>query len=337
MKKYFYILGAIAVIIAAYLVFAPEGDPKENRIRIAYNAQSITNAAIVLAYENGYFEKNGLSVEMIPLKGGKEVVQALVAGQADTGMAAFPNCMTVLERGAPIRYIAASVSSPNYIFVRPGELKTFTDLYGKLVSVGKNGIGDLTFRAAMEDENIDISRMEFTSIDREFIVAALMEKKVVDAMIVSEQDAETLKSAGAIVLEEWSDKGYDRDAYPRNAMAINTDFLNEHGKVSEKFIDSYIEAHRFIKNEPERAAQIIANHVRTVSGGAVLREPGDISSQWKSKTMENMVWQNPDITMQLAKQAWRMKLMERELQLSDVYDLRFQEKLEQAQREIYGN
>lgn len=340
MKKLYLFIGLVVLLVGGYFIFFQK--PKETDsglipVRIGYNSESITNASIIVAYEKGYFQKHGLNPQMTALKGGNEVVLALVAGQVDLGIGSFTNCMQAMAKGAPIRYIAASASSPNFIFTRPDEnLNKFTDLYGKTISVGVTGIGNLTFRAAMAQENVSTDKMKFTDIERAYLVAALINKKAVDAVIVAKQDTEMLIKAGAVVLPEWELKGYANQAVPRNSILANSEFLNRQKQAVKYFVEALIDAHRLINDVPTEAAELLAKHIKEGSGGAIVHLPEEIVEQWENKEIVNMIWQDPGVTMKLAKIAEEMKLIDKELALQDVYDLRFESELAAAQKEIYG-
>jgi len=64
--------------------------------------------------------------------------------------------------------------------------------------------------------------------------------------------------------------------------------------------------------------------------------PADIVKQWKNGEITNMIWQDPNITMELVRKAEEIGIIERELSLEEVFDLRFADKLKTAQTEIYG-
>ncbi len=350
MKKWLY-LGVVLILLFLIIFFVKqtkkEGVNNEvnnevnkeinDKIRVGYNTESIMNASIIVAHEKGFFEKNGISANLVPLKGGKEVRQAIVADQVDIGLGAFTNFMTAMEVGAPIKFIAASASSANMILVRPNEnINKFEDLYGKKICSGIAGTSDIGFRIAMEKEGVDVNKMEFIDIEREFQVAALMTKKAVSAVVVSEQDVNMLTQAGAIILPEWESKGYSQSKMPRNQLAVNTDFLNSNQKTVEKFLDAYADAQKFIVANPEESARLISEHIKEGSGGAVNHLPEKIVEDWKNKKIVNMIWDDPMITIELAKKAKEMGLVEKELLLNDVFDLRFENKLKSLQAEIYG-
>lgn len=344
MKKIILFLVIIATIgISGYYFYAfkikkiKSDNYGMNIIRVGYTEDSLTSAAVSIAYEKEYFKKHNLSVEMIPLKNGKEVAQAMAAGQIDTGMGGIANFSPAMAKGAPMRFVAASSASPSYIFVRPQSgIESFEDLYGKTVSVAANGINDLIFRTAMSKEGIDTSRMKFVEIERAYNVAALMGKKAADAAVVADQDTDAFFQAGAVILSEWETAGYSSQAEPRNSLVVDTNFLNQHESVVHDFIGAYIDAHRFIKENPQEAAEILAERIKKISSGAVVRLPEEIVEQWEGGKTVNMLWQDPAITIALVKKSKEIGSIDKELSLEEVYDLRFEKELQEAQNEIYG-
>ena len=77
-------------------------------------------------------------------------------------------------------------------------------------------------------------------------------------------------------------------------------------------------------------------HIKEGSGGAVVHSPEKIVKQWESGEIINMIWQDPIVTMRLAKKAKEIGIIDKELTIKDVYDLRFENELMVAQEEIYG-
>jgi len=342
-KTILILLLAVVVITSGYGLYILKNKNNKNvgseisEIRIGHTVDSLTSAAVVIAYENGYFQKHNLQPKIVLLKNGKEVAQAMAAGQVDIGMGGIANFAPAMAKGAPMRFIAASAASPSYIFVRPdANIKNFSDLYGKTISLQSNGINDLIFRTAMGQEKIDTKKMKFVEIERAFNVTALMDKKVVDAAVVADQDVDMFLKAGAIILPEWVIAGYSKKAEPRNSVAVDSNFLNRHEVTVRNFLNAYIEAQRFIKENPEKAAITVADSIKKNSGGAVSRDPETIASQWQNKKTINMLWQDPAITMDLVHKSKEIGSIDKELLLEDVYDLRFAKELKIAQEEIYG-
>ncbi|HBA36641.1 TPA: hypothetical protein DCZ15_02070 [Candidatus Falkowbacteria bacterium] len=340
-KKSGLFVGIIVLLIGGYFIFSgllEENDSSPITIRVGYNTESVTNASIIVAYEKGYFQAHGLTLQMVPLKSGREVMLALAANQVDLGIGSFTNFMTAMAKGVPIRIIAASAASPSFVLIRPGEnLDNLTNFYGKNILVNASGINDLFFRSVMGKENIDVSKINFVDIERAYQATALMDKKAVDAVVVSKQDTEQLLESGVVVLPEWDRKGYDQEFLPRNSIVVNAEFLDQHEGETAAFLEALIDAHRLIHDNAPEAAKLLSDHIKKGSGGAVSRAAEEIVSQWDNREVLNMIWQDPDVTMNLAKKAKEMGMLERELSIQDVYDLRFENRLMVAQEEIYGS
>ncbi|MFA5000402.1 MAG: ABC transporter substrate-binding protein [Patescibacteria group bacterium] len=334
-------VGFVAVMVGSYFIFFKTPHKTNSNlipVRVGYNTESVTNASIIIAYEKGYFQAHGLDPQMVPLKSGREVMLALAAGQVDLGIGSFTNFMTAMVKGVPIRIIAASASSPSFVLIRPNEgFNNLADFYGKNILVNASGINDLFFRSVMNRENIDVQKINFVDIERAYQVIALMDKRTVDAVVVSAQDTEKLLEAGAVVLPNWEEKGYDKEFLPRNSIVVNTEFLNQHEPETAAFLEALIDAHYLIHNTAPEAARLLSNHIKESSGGAVIRSPEEIVSQWDNKEVINMIWQDPSITMNLASKAKEIGAVDQEPTLQDIYDLRFMDKLVIAQKKIYGD
>lgn len=345
MKKILFATMLAVLIIAAgsYVSFKKMNGTKEEKaqnmpeIKIAYSPESLQDVSIIIAYEKKYFEKYGLTPNMIPLNGGREVVQSMVSGQADFGTATVVNFLPAMVEDAPIRIIAGPVSSPAYVLVRPNEnIKSFTDLYGKTIAVPPKGANELALKVVLSDENIDVSKIKFLYIEKTYNTSALFDTKAADAVVVSDQDTEQLMKRGAIVLPAWEEKGYLKNMPPRNFIAANEDFINQHGDIVKKFLEAYIDSERLIKNNPQEAAELLAAHTKRESGGAINYEVEDILKKWQNKTIVNAIWQDPSIAMKFVKKAVEVGIIDKELTQSQAFDTRFQEMLEVAQNEIYG-
>src|SRR5207245_9957453 len=73
----FYVFGLLTFL---YPVAANAADQPVEKVRIAYSGISGSQTAIWVAYEQGFFRKYGLDVELIYIEGAPLVVQTLVSG-----------------------------------------------------------------------------------------------------------------------------------------------------------------------------------------------------------------------------------------------------------------
>ena len=336
MKKTIFAL-IVLVLIAAAIIFL-KGEPRPaNQLRIGYSPQSLIHSAIIVALEKGYFLDHGLEVETLPLSSGSDIRLALISGHIDVGSAGMADMIPIIARGVPVKVITSMSVSPTYVFIRPDSgLRTFEDLYGKNVLVSPGGSNDLAFRAAMNKEGIDVDKMKFIDVDQVNRVATLMGLKLADAAVFSGEDLGNFVKAGGVVLPEWKEKGYLDFLYPRASILTSVQFLADHEDLFEKFLDAYGDAQRLIQNDPQEAAVVTAKHILEHTEKAVDYSPEFIVGEWQNG-IRMTVWQDPATGMKMAEESRRLGILDRDLAVEDIYDLRFAEKLSKLQEDIYGS
>ena len=109
------------------------GSAQEMSLRAVYNALSGVMAPIWVAQDAGLFTKQGLNVDLKYLAA-TTAVQGMVGGGEDVGLVGNQGIDAKLE-GADLTYVASSL--PVFVFqlyARP-EIKTVSDLRGKVVAV----------------------------------------------------------------------------------------------------------------------------------------------------------------------------------------------------------
>lgn len=289
----------------------------------------------MIAHDKGFFTKHGIKAKLVPLKSGKEVKQAISLGQIDIGSGGATNFFVPISKGAPVKIIAPSTTAPTHMYIRPdGGVKKFRDLIGKTIATTPGSSSNFALLYALSKENINTGQITFVDVEKKYRPIALMEKKIVDAAMAGEHDALFLEEAGAVPFPEWQKKGYLNKQFPHTVIAVNTDFLATNPEKAEAFIDAFIETQSFIKSNPDEAAELLATHISSVTGGAVVFSPEDIKEVWK--TIEYNLWDEPDILVDMSKIAKETGEIEKELTLDEIYDLQFRKKLKDAQAEIYG-
>ena len=130
------------VSVAAVLVLMPMASGQDV-VRVAGAQHGVwESAAVELGQWGGVFKRNGIELKLLNLDDVKEIIQSVVVGGADIGLAV--GTISVIQAyvfGAPIRVIGASMAgSPNYWYVlKSSPIRTLEDLAGKTVGYERNG------------------------------------------------------------------------------------------------------------------------------------------------------------------------------------------------------
>jgi len=132
---------AIVSIVAA-LASMPKATA-EDVLKVAGAQRGVWEvAAAELGQQAGIFKKHDIVLDLIYNEKVNEIVQSVVSGSADIGLAVSTiSVMRSFVFGAPIRIIGASLAgSSNYWYVlKSSPIQTVKDLAGKRVAYEKNG------------------------------------------------------------------------------------------------------------------------------------------------------------------------------------------------------
>ena len=332
------ILCIFLIVLAIFLYyswFAPA--QKANLIKVGYVTGGMDYAPFYIAYTKGFFSEHNVTAETVPLSSSSEIKLALSTGQIDVGFVGSVNLFVPISKGVPIKIIGPMASAKTYLYVRPdNKIRTFEDLIGKTIAViSLGGSNEYEVRRILKKENIDASKINFVSMEKAYRPIALMEKKVIDAAPIDQSEVAKYLELGAVPLEEWGTKGYDSQDKPESVMAINEEFKHSNPLLVEQFIDALIEGHKFIKSNPEEAAEIVSSYIKTESEGTIVYSPEDISTMWKNNKLKYNLWYDPAIFVDMSKIAVELGQLNTSLTLDQIFDLSFEEKLKNAQNEIY--
>jgi len=165
MKKFtIYIIGIFLLVVligALFLNFNSNSDLK--KIRVAEVAHTIFYAPQYVAIENGYFEEEGLDIELILTPGADKVTAAVLSGDVEIGFSGSEATIYVYLGGEKdyLKTFAQLTQRDGTFLVSREKFDHFTldDLRGKTVIGGrKGGMPEMTFEWALRENGIDPER-----------------------------------------------------------------------------------------------------------------------------------------------------------------------------------
>ncbi len=175
MKKKNIIIFVFSLIIAIslFLLVSFEKDKVSNneKIRVAEVTHSIFYAPLYVAIENGYFEDEGIDLELILTSGADKVSAAVLSNTVEIGFAGPESAIYVYENGEKDYLVtfAGLTKRDGQFIVSRKKIDDFKidDMFGKEVLVGRvGGMPSLNFINGVKNEEKDISKINInTSID----------------------------------------------------------------------------------------------------------------------------------------------------------------------------
>lgn len=259
-----------SLILVALIVLVSQSSANAQplkRIRIGYPSLSFRQSNVWVAKEMGLFNKYGLEVEPIFLRGGQTATLALVSGDPP-----IVNIGTVVQaglQGHPLVLVAAvETQYDQIVFVRPGITK-LEELKGK--NFGISGFGAATHYAS----TILVKHLKLEPKDLPLVpsgpdaerLAALLSGKI-DATFFSSSAAPVAKKAGLTELLQIADLGVEVQG---NGFATSREYIKANRDTVKSALKGFVEAIHFVYANKKDAQKVFAKYMRT-DNPAVLEE-----------------------------------------------------------------
>ena len=252
-------VGVIAIVIVSIGFIALWNPAPTPDVRIGYLSKDLHQLALRVAIENGLFERENLTVELVQFGNGALEMDGFLAGQIDMGyLGAAPAMVKRINQDIPITVLAAvnlegsaiMVSKPEYDL---GHVTTIADLVGKHVyQPGPSTVQNFLLRLALNQ-----SGFSYSNITADTMQPSLM------------ADSLTAENPAFIAWEPFNAKAeYDGkalplvlsgDIWPRHpccVVASDNAFLTAHPDIVQKVLDIHVEAEEWILNNTEEAIAI---------------------------------------------------------------------------------
>lgn len=131
-------LYAAAILLPAAL--APSGARADTTLRLGQVPSTMKSIGVVpymIAQQQGFFSREHLDVQLVPLAGGTDqMVKRLDAGDVEISSSATPYFIQAVAEGRSNDIaIAAAIANPIYSLIVKPEIKSFADLKGKTLGL----------------------------------------------------------------------------------------------------------------------------------------------------------------------------------------------------------
>ena len=266
MKKKF-IAASLAVILA--MASLPSGVLAQDKVElteVTLNevAHSIFYAPQYVAIEEGYFEEEGLKIDLVNGFGADKVMTAVISGEADIGFMGAEASVYAYQEGAtdPVVNFAQLTQRAGNFLVAREEMPDFQweDLKEKKVLGGrKGGMPEMVFEYILRKNGIDPQKdlVIDQSIDFGSTAAAFTGDDSADFTVEFEPSATALEQEGAgyVVASLGVDSGY----VPYTSYSARSSYMEEHPDVIQKFTNGLQKGMEYVQTHtPEEIAQVIA-------------------------------------------------------------------------------
>ena len=257
----------IALVFVLILGFTLTGCKQETElqnIRLIEVTHSLFYTPQYVAMTQGFFEEEGLNIELINGKGADKVMAALISGEAEIGFMGPEASVYVYTQGREdyaVNFAQLTQRDGSFLVGREKEDDfKFEELKGKEILGGrKGGMPEMTLEYVIKNAGLKIPEDVNVRTDVQFDVLA-------GAFVAGEGDYVTLFEPVASTLEQ-EGKGYivasigEAGGYiPYTAYSATKNYIEKNPEIIQKFTNAILKGMIWVQNS---SSEKIAEAVKT--------------------------------------------------------------------------
>src|SRR3981081_4117462 len=245
------IFGRLAATLLA-LVLMADLAAAQSKITIAVGGGAcLCYLPTVLAKQLGEFDKAGLAVELVDLKGGSDALKAVLGGSADVVSGYFDHCVNLAAKKQELQAFVVYDRYPGLVLVvspsHNGEIKSIKDLAGKKVGVSAPGSStDFFLKFLLKKNGLDPTSAAVIGVGLGATAVAAMEQGQIDAAVMVDPSVTELQGSHS-ALRLLADNRTQKDAleifgveYPGGALYSTAAWVASHEKDAQALTNAIV-------------------------------------------------------------------------------------------------
>jgi ABC-type nitrate/sulfonate/bicarbonate transport system substrate-binding protein len=251
--------GRIPISIGLLLFFLwiarPGAAADIKKLKFGYSTLGPAGTGLWMAKEIGAFERHGIDADLIFISAGPIVVQALIGGDLQAGLAATNAVIAAVSGGAPLVSVMSLVNRPYYrLWVQP-EITKLEELRGKTLGVSRFGavtdnLTRIVLRKYKLEGAVNVRQLGGTTE----MAAAFQQRQIAGAVI-----SILRVNAPMRMLVDLSELDIQ---YSNIVIALTRDDYRRSPQTAEAIIRAYTEGVAATHEQKERALRVIAKYTR---------------------------------------------------------------------------
>jgi NitT/TauT family transport system substrate-binding protein len=217
----------------------------------------------VLAKQLGEYDKAGLAVELVDLKGGSDALKAVLGGSADVVSGYFDHCVNLAAKKQELQAFVVYDRYPGLVLVvspsHNSEIKSIKDLAGKKVGVSAPGSStDFFLKFLLKKNGVNPADTAVIGVGLGATAVAAMEQGQIDAAVMLDPAVTVLQGShpGLRILSDTRTQKDNQAVfggdYPGGALYATTAWVASHEKETQALTDAIVNTLKWIhSHSPE--------------------------------------------------------------------------------------
>jgi NitT/TauT family transport system substrate-binding protein len=259
-----------AIVAGAGLLFAVSGALAQDTIAIAMSS-GVNQVPTLVAQDQGYFENEGLNVELKPVARGAVAIEAVSGGSVQFAESAHTTFFSAINKGLPL--VGVAVATRGYfgkLIATPenADLHSFADFKGKHVGTQVGTGMHMVLQMLLEKEGLTEEDLGVTNVRVNDMPAAMAAGGQFDAVLGWEPGMQRIVQGGygVEVITPGQIEEMAGITYPF-ILSAPRDYVEANPEVVQGVVNAYAKAHKFIREHPDQAVDIYKAYLDSTGGG----------------------------------------------------------------------
>lgn len=270
MPKPVHLVRAFASWCAVFLVAAcgtaeksqPAGGSglEQTHLKIGIISVTATYVPLYLAVDDGIFAREGLTVELLPFRGGSDLIKAVVAGSADVGVVSLAEVLSAVSAGQPMKAFYGGFNVPAFDWYAVPSIHSIAEAKGKRFGVTQYGSStDFLTRYALASHGLDPAKdVQIVQGGDSPTRMAAMQAGQIDVNIFAAPDAFVAAERGFSRILRQRDLAPD---YPYHVFGAMEAFVASHPNTIRALLRGFVLGVREAKRNKPHAVEAIVKRI----------------------------------------------------------------------------
>jgi NitT/TauT family transport system substrate-binding protein len=285
----------------------------------------------MLTQRLGYFQAEGLNVQLLSEPAGVQAETALVSGQVQGAVGFYDHTLDLQVKGKSVESVVQFSRAPGEVEVvsnkAAGDLTSPKDFKGR--KLGVTGLGsstDFLTKYLAVKNGVNVSEFTPVAVGAGPTFIAALQKGAIDGGMTTDPTVATIldKKAGKILLDMRSPEGSQKalgGPYPSSSLYMQTDWVNGHKDTVQKLVNAFVKTLTWMSTHS--ADEIAAKMPADYSQGNKALYAQAIKSTLPMFTDDGVMPQNGPETVEKVLKAFNTNIKNGKVDLSKTYTTEF--------------
>ncbi|MFG2262124.1 ABC transporter substrate-binding protein [Streptomyces sp. NPDC048720] len=311
-----------------------KGDGKGTKVKIMVGGlDKVIYMPAMLTQRLGYFDSEGLDVELLSEPAGVQAETALVSGQVQGAVGFYDHTLDLQTKGKAVESVVQFSHAPGEVEVvaskKAGDIGSPKDFKGR--KLGVTGLGsstDFLTKYLAVKNGVDVSEFTPVAVGAGPTFIAALQQGSIDAGMTTDPTVATIldKKAGKILLDMRTPEGSQEalgGPYPSSSLYMQTDWVNGHKETVQKLANAFVKTLKWMSTHS--ASEIAAKMPADYSQGDKALYAEAIKSTLPMFTKDGVMPANGPETVEKVLKAFNPNIKNAKVDLKKTYTTEFVE------------